>query len=313
MKLLAFGEILWDIVGEAKHLGGAPFNLAAHAVRCGCEATVLSRLGQDRLGQEALAAVIQCAVHDGLIQHDMDHPTGTVDVTVSEEGQPSYQIHESVAYDHIDLSQSVLDSILAQSFDVFCFGTLAQRASVSQKSLARVLKGLRGTSTQIFCDVNLRQHYYQQDLLEVSLAVSHIVKLNEDEAAVLGGLLYKNSKLDRSVLCEQLSRDLDIDIVLVTLGAQGAGVYAEGQYHTVPGCVVQVADTIGAGDAFSAVFLYSLFHGHDPVQAATLANQVGAYVASKPGALPPYSDQIKACLAKKINNLDQMEYGCYGS
>ncbi len=303
MKLLAFGEILWDIVGETKHLGGAPFNLAAHAARCGCEATILSRLGQDMLGEEALAAVIHSAVHDVLIQRDTDHPTGTVEVTVSEDGQPSYQIHESVAYDYIELSQSVLDSILAQSFDVFCFGTLAQRAPVSQKSLARVLKGIRGTSAQVFCDVNLRQHYYQQDLLEVSLAVSDIVKLNEDEAAVLGGLLYKDSDLARPVLCKQLSRDLDIDIVLVTLGAEGVGVYSDGQYHTVAGCPVQVADTIGAGDAFSAVFLYSLFYGHDPVQAASLANQVGAYVASKRGALPPYNEAIKTCLAEKINNL----------
>jgi len=287
-------------VGDAKYLGGAPFNLAAHAARCGAQTTILSRLGQDALGTEALAAVAKYGVEDRLVQRDTDHATGTVDVTVSEDGQPTYLIHESVAYDYIDLSQPVLDSILAQSFDVFCFGTLAQRAPVSQKSLARLLKAFRGTSTRIFCDINLRQHYYQQDLLEVSLAVSHIVKLNEDEAAVLAGLLYHDTTLARPEFCERLSEDLDIDIVLVTLGADGVGLFHDGHYHTVDGCPVQVADAIGAGDAFSAVFLYSLFCGHDPVQAASLANQVGAYVASQPGALPPYNEKIKASLRERL-------------
>jgi len=300
VKLLAFGEILWDIVGDTKYLGGAPFNLAAHAAQCGAEATILSRLGDDALGAEALAAVTRHAVHDHLVQRDTEHPTGTVDVTVSEEGQPTYIIHESVAYDYIDLPASVRDDILAQSFDVFCFGTLAQRSPVSQRTLARVLKGLRGTSTRIFCDINLRQHFYQQDLLEVSLAVSDIVKLNEEEAVVLAGLLYNDTTMMRPVLCERLSEDLDIDIVLVTLGADGVGVYHEGLYQAVAGCPVQVADAIGAGDAFSAVFLSSLFDGQDPVQAASLANQVGAYVASQPGALPLYSEQIKASLKEGL-------------
>ncbi len=302
MKLLAFGEILWDVVADAKYLGGAPFNLAAHAARCGAEAAILSRLGQDALGAEALTAVTEYGVDDHLVQRDADHATGTVDVTVSQDGQPTYLIQESVAYDYIDLPTSVLDDILAQSFDVFCFGTLAQRASVSRKSLARVLKGLRGTSTRIFCDINLRQYFYQQDLLEVSLAVSDIVKLNAEEAVVLAGLLYNDTTLARSVFCERLSEDLDIDIVLVTLGGDGARVYHEGLYHAVAGCPVQVADAIGAGDAFSAVFLYSLFHGQDPVQAASLANQVGAYVASKPGALPPYNDHIKKSLHERIGD-----------
>lgn len=302
MKLLAFGEILWDIVGDEKYLGGAPFNLAAHAARCGAEAAILSRLGDDALGAEALDAVTQYGVDDQLVQRDAEHATGTVDVTVSEAGQPTYVIHESVAYDHIDLPQSVLDGILDRSFDVFCFGTLAQRSPVSQKSLARVLKGFRGTSTRIFCDINLRQHYYQQDLLEVCLAVSDMVKLNDEEAQVLAGLLYNDAAMARPVLCERLARDMDIDIVLVTLGADGAGVHHEGCYHTVDGCPVQVADAIGAGDAFSAVFLHSLFHGRDPVQAASLANQVGAYVASKPGALPPYNDHIKKSLHERIGD-----------
>jgi fructokinase len=302
VKLLAFGEILWDIVADAKYLGGAPFNLAAHAARCGAQAAILSRLGCDALGAEALAAVTQYGVDDHLVQQDADHATGTVEVTVSDQGQPSYLIHESVAYDYIDLSASVLDDILAQSFDVFCFGTLAQRAPASQKSLARLLKGLRGTSTRVFCDINLRQHFYQQDLLEVALAVSDIVKLNEDEAAVLADLLYKDAALPRPVLCEQLSRDFDLDILLVTLGAEGVGVYAEGQYHALAGCPVQVADTIGAGDAFSAVFLTRLFQGDDPVQAASMANQIGAYVASKPGALPPYNDHIKKSLHERIGD-----------
>ena len=134
----------------------------------------------------------------------------------------------------------------------------------------------------------------------MSLAVSDIVKLNEEEAVVLAGLLYNDTTMARPVFCERLSEDLDIDIVLVTLGADGVSVYHEGLYHAVAGCPVQVADAIGAGDAFSAVFLSSLFDGHAPVQAASLANQVGAYVASQPGALPPYNEEIKASLKERL-------------
>lgn len=309
MKLLAFGEILWDIVGEAKYLGGAPLNLAAHAAQCGAQTTILSRLGRDALGAEALAAVMQCAVNTRLVQQDEAHPTGTVDVTVSEEGEPSYVIHESVAYDHIELPETVLNEIVAQSFDVFCFGTLAQRSPVSQKSLARLLKMLRRTATRIFYDVNLRQHYYQRDIIEVSLAVSDMVKLNEEEAVVLSQMLYGDRDMARPQFCERLTSDFEIEIVLVTLGAQGVAVYHNGQTTDLAGCPVQVADAIGAGDAFSAVFLTGVLQGQDPVQAAGLANQVGAYVASKPGALPPYSDEIKKRLREGAEERFRKELG----
>lgn len=290
MKLLAFGEILWDIVGEEKYLGGAPFNLAVHAGRCGLQAGIVSSLGSDPLGTEAWAAANSLGVDCRFVRVVPDTPTGRVDVTVSSEGQPHYVIHEHVAFDVIGLEASTQTAILAEAYDVFCFGTLVQRFETSRASLRRLLEAFGGTSTRIFCDVNLRQHYYDRDILEKSLQATHILKLNDEEAVTVSQMFLAEATGSLGELCSELARQFDLSVVLITLGAAGAGVYHEDNYTIVPGHSVEVADTIGAGDAFSAAFLNDYLRNGDPVTAVHVANAIGAYVASKPGALPPYED-----------------------
>lgn len=292
MRLLCFGEILWDVVGDTKHLGGAPFNLAVHASRCGLEAGIISSLGNDALGHEAHDIVANHPVDTRFLQQD-PHPTGRVDVAVSSAGQPSYTIHEDVAFDHIDLSTADLDVVVEQAVDFFCYGTLAQRGAVSRSSLQRLLPRLQGGQAKLFCDVNLRQSYYNRSILESSIQACDILKLNDEEVPVVAAEFCRSTPASLRDFCHTLARQMHIAVVLVTLGEAGAGIYTAGDYQTIPGTAVEVVDTIGAGDAFSAAYLSATLKGCDPMAAVALANQVGAYVASHAGALPDYDEELK--------------------
>ncbi|MCJ7626241.1 MAG: carbohydrate kinase [Anaerolineaceae bacterium] len=309
MKLLSFGEILWDIIGKQQHLGGAPFNLAVHAARCGMDAGIVSALGTDALGTQALQATTEHHVDPRFIQVLQDYPTGRVDVTVSAQGQPDYVIHEHVAFDHIAMDEPTIEAIVAQAYDVFCFGTLVQRCEASRSSLVHLLERLRSTPCRIFCDVNLRQHYYHPSVLEFCLDACHILKLNEDEVAVLGQMFFHKTFSALEEVCSALAHAKDIDIILVTLGPRGAGLFAQGTFYRVPGLSVQVADTVGAGDAFSAKFLSHYLNSGDLMGAIERANALGAYVASRPGALPQYDHDTEAFAKRASHTITSLDQG----
>lgn len=298
MKLLSFGEVLWDIVDSQEYLGGAPFNLAAHAGRCGGDCAMISSLGKDSRGQTALAAAKKMQIDCRYVRIDENHPTGTVDAVISATGQPDYIIHEPVAYDFIDLDDDTIREIAQSRFDVFCFGTLAQRSKVSRDSLMRLLAGLRGSGTRIFCDVNLRQNYYNKDILETSLEACDILKLNDEEVGILSQLLFDVPGMDIQDFCRKLARQMDIKDIVVTMGEKGAMVFDGGGCQAIDGHKVEVADTIGAGDAFSAVFLCKKLNGCTSRQATAAANRVGAFVASKSGAIPEYDAKIMQFLSE---------------
>lgn len=293
MRLLSFGEILWDIVGSQEYLGGAPFNLAAHAARCGGDCAMISCLGEDSRGQRALAAARKMQIDCRYVQINGNYPTGTVEAIISDSGQADYDIHEPVAYDFIDLDADTINEIVESRFDVFCFGTLAQRNEVSRNSLMRLLAGLSASSTRIFCDVNLRQNYYNRDVLEASLGACDILKLNDEEVTVLSQLFYGNRQMSIEDFCKSLRGQMDIKDIIVTMGERGAMVSDGDKCHLIEGHKVVVVDTIGAGDAFSAVFLCKRLNGCNCQQAATAANRVGAFVASQSGAIPEYDSKIK--------------------
>lgn len=298
MKLLSFGEVLWDIVDSQEYLGGAPFNLAAHAGRCGGDCAMISCLGKDSRGQTALAAAEKMQIDCRYVRIDENHPTGTVDAVISATGQPDYIIHEPVAYDFIDLDDDTIREIVQNRFDVFCFGTLAQRSEVSRDSLMRLLAGLSGSGTRIFYDVNLRQNYYNKDILEASLRACDILKLNDDEVGVLSQLLFDAPRMDAEDFCRKLAGEMNIKDIVVTMGEKGAMVFDSDRCQVIEGHKVEVADTIGAGDAFSAVFLCKKMNGCTSWQATVAANRVGAFVASKSGAIPEYDDKIMQFLSE---------------
>lgn len=279
-----FGEVLWDIINGEEHLGGAPFNLAAHAVQCGLRAAMVSRLGDDRLGHAARHHMQRYGVDDRWTTLDTHHPTGTVAVTLKD-GQPSYVIQNDSAWDYIALDEEQLRELLCANPRAFCFGTLAQRSITARRCLAQLVTAL--ADSLIFYDANLRQEFWTPARVAVDLTRADIVKVNGDEAQLLGKLLYDGACTPSQFGAALLAHNPRIKVVLVTLGGDGC-VVCERQREVVacPVQAAQVVDTVGAGDAFSAAFLAAWLQGADAVTAAKAGNARGAWVAARRGAIP---------------------------
>ncbi|MFA5859148.1 MAG: carbohydrate kinase [Elusimicrobiota bacterium] len=289
MKSLGFGEVLWDVIKGRAYLGGAPFNLSAHLSKLGSESYIISRVGNDKRGKSVLSAVKRLKVNSSLIQVDTSHPTGTVDVYLSSSGQPEYTINTNVAYDFIELKPELVRKIESVAFDVFCFGTLAQRAEVSQGTLYKLLRIVN--SKHVFYDVNLRKKCYSKQTVIDSLHYANIMKLNDVETKVLSALLYKKSFSNKEFALK-IMNDYAVKVVCITKGEDGCAVGYKNVYCEIPGIKTRVKDAVGAGDAFSAGFLSKYCRGYDPFESAVFANKIGAYVASKTGAIPRYGEKI---------------------
>jgi len=293
MKVAAFGEILWDIIEGKAHLGGAPLNFAAHSAQCGAESYMISRLGADDFGKKAFEKLDEFNVNKSTVQFDQQHSTGTVDVFL-ENGQPSYTIHTHVAYDYI-LFRELPDAFNNLDFDIFYFGTLAQREDVSRRTLHEILEAK--SFKNVFYDVNLRKDCYSKEIVLDSLKRSNVLKLNDEEVEVISGYLFSKpySIEDFSKACYD---KYGHNVIIVTAGAEGCYVYHNNEMSQVPGKKVEVADAVGAGDSFSASFMYKYYQTQDPVKAAYIGNQIGGFVASQHGAIPPYSREIKGLLSQ---------------
>lgn len=291
MKVLSFGEILWDIIAGRKHLGGAPFNFAAHMAQCGAKTSIISRLGKDDLGKEAAAEALSHDVNTSFIQWDEKHPTGTVDV-ILDNGQPDYTIHAPVAYDFIDYKE-LAPKLDDQEFDVFYFGSLAQRNLISRNALKNILS--KHTFDYIFYDVNLRKDGYTTEIVQDSLNLCNVLKLNHTEVPVISQLIYKDD-LPIEEFCSRMTSDYELELIIITAAEKGCYIFEADKLHLVPGKAVEVADAVGAGDSFSAAFMYSYFQSGKALASAGIANQVGGFVASQHGAIPAYSEEIKNLL-----------------
>lgn len=292
MKVLAFGEVLWDIIDDDAHLGGAPLNFAAHIVQCGGQAAILSRLGADKFGDNARHRIEKLGVDCSLLQTDHEKATGTVPVILIK-GQPDYYITPDVAYDYIDYAEAknALDS---EQFEVFYFGTLAQRGQ-SRKTLKKILSHF---DFQLkFYDINLRKDCYNEEIIRYSLEQANIVKLNEDEMVEMAQMLF-NKELSPSDFFRELRLSFpNLEHVILTAGGDGCYVYQNHTLHHLRSEPVHVVDAIGAGDSFSAAFIYSFFKSGDILKSAKIGNRVGGFVASSSGAIPKYSEEIKSILA----------------
>ncbi len=292
-SILAFGELLWDLLPDLVVLGGAPFNFAYRVHSLGNEVAFASRVGDDELGVKALAQMRERGMHDRLVQRDPRRPTGTVNVSLDEHGSPHYEIVRDVAYDCIEPSDALLDT--AGTCDCVCFGTLIQRSPVSRTTIRAVLA--RATSALRVYDVNLRTACFAADTVADSLEFADIVKLNDDEVREVQRLL---GLPDGSVsaFCELAIARWRLQQVVVTLG--GRGVYtatAQGESGTIAGHAVDVADTVGAGDAFTAGFVHSLLAGAPPLEACAFGNALGALVAATHGGTTPVAlDAVRRLL-----------------
>lgn len=289
MRIISFGEVLWDIIDGIPHLGGAPFNLAAHLSKMGASSCLISSVGDDDLGRRALISARDHGIDTAVIRIHPSLPTGTVNVRLSGEGVPDFTIHGPAAWDEIELNDKEISKIAEHGCDALCLGTLAQRSLKNREELARLFEAL--TPPIVFYDVNIRQNYYDREWIEQSLMRSDVVKLNDDEARLLSSMFFDADPDERRFavrLCESFS----IQCLCITRGERGAAVYGNGRFTEIPGGPVHVADTVGAGDAFSAGFLYSRLRGHDIEESASFAVRIGSFVASKAGAVPEYSREI---------------------
>jgi fructokinase len=280
--IVGLGELLWDLLPSGKQLGGAPANFAYIASLLGNEGTPASGIGSDALGDEALQRLTELGLSTAYVQRISAHPTGTVNVEIDSTGQPSFDIAESVAWDFLEWTQAWQQ--LAERADVVCFGSLAQRVPQSRATIRSFLLATRPDAIRIF-DVNLRQNFYTAQILAESMQLATIVKLNHEELPKILHLFQLDHRGEEDS-ARQLLSSYNLKLVCITRGANGSLLVGPEESNEHPGIKIKVADTVGAGDAFTAALVHGYLQGASLAQINETANRVGAWVASQPGATP---------------------------
>ena len=281
--IIGLGELLWDLFPEGKQLGGAPANFAYMTSLLGDIGIVASRVGSDDLGGTARQRLESLRLATSYVQSDSIHPTGTVKVEVDPSGQPTFQIAQPVAWDFFEWSPEWRS--LAESADAVCFGSLAQRSPESRQTIRSFLTAVRPGTTRVF-DVNLRQSFYSAQVLEESARLADIIKVNHDELPVVAKLLGLPFIYDEMRAAQWLRAQYRSKLVCITRGAKGSLVVGEEESSEHPGYRVHVADTVGAGDAFTAALVYHYLRRASVSTLNEAANRMGAWVASETGATP---------------------------
>ena len=295
--VLGIGELLWDMLPAGPQLGGAPANYTVMAGRLGNHATVLSRIGRDALGDEALRILRSFPVDCGGLQTDLEHPTGRVTVEL-EDGQPSYTIHQPVAWDFFELTVGWRDA--AARADAVCFGSLAQRGEQSRRTIHELVRATRRDCLRIF-DVNLRAPFYSAEIVRESIALATVVKMNDAEVPLVMGLLGLPAPGSLRDGADRLLAEFGgLKLVAITRGGEGSLLVGRGEWDEHPGVPVRVADTIGAGDAFTAALTHYLLRGAPLKILNEAGNRWGSFVASQSGAMPPIDAETLRRIAAEI-------------
>jgi len=280
--VVGLGELLWDLLPSGKQLGGAPANFAYITNLLGDAGIPASRVGADTLGDEALQHLLQMGLNATFVQQDQIHPTGTVNVEVDPGGQPRFDISERVAWDFLEWTPAWQQ--LARGADAVCFGSLAQRSARSRSTIRSFLQATRPQAVRIF-DVNLRQAFYTAPILAESMKLATSVKLNHEELPRIMQLLEHESSGEKDS-ARRLLASHDLKLVCVTRGSSGSLLISPDECSEHPGFKVKVADTVGAGDAFTAALIHGYLRGASLAEINDSANRVGAWVASQSGATP---------------------------
>ena len=280
------GELLWDFLPSCTQLGGAPCNFVFHAMQVGCDGYAVSAIGKDELGIELKHNIYELGLSNQYVQEN-EFPTSTVTVKLDENGHPDFTIHENVAWDHIRWNNDMQK--LAKELDAVCFGSLAQRNPESEHSIKSFLTSTKPGCLKVF-DINLRQKYYSKDIIINSLKLSDILKLNEDELPVVSG--YFGFKGSPEKQLDQILSFFKLKYVVYTLGSKGSIIksVAESSFAEVP--KIKVADTVGAGDAFTAIFIAGILKGIPLKETHQKATEIAAYVCTQKGATPKLTRNI---------------------
>lgn len=284
--LVGLGEVLWDILpqasgrGPCKSLGGAPANFAFHASQPGFHSIVVSAIGNDTLGKETL---------DTLNEKKLDHrlamvpfPTGTVEVSLDPQGVPTYKINECVAWDNLPFTHSL--RALAGKCRAVCFGSLAQRSETTRTSIRQFLEATPKECLKVF-DINVRQNFYTKQVIQDSLEMCNLLKINDEELATVRSL-FARPETEVGEFCNMLLREFHLDMLILTCGTDGSHVFSPREHSFLPTPKVHVVDTVGAGDAFTAAFVCAFLKGSSIIEAHREAVEVSAFVCTQAGAMP---------------------------
>ena len=279
---IGLGEVLWDLLPSGKVLGGAPANFAYMTNVLGDQGIVASRVGDDDLGHEARQIMQELGLNTTYLQQDSQHETGCATVMIDAAGQPNFIIKELVAWDFLQWTAEWQE--LSARADVVCFGSLAQRSPTSAATIERFLQNTPKKTLRI-CDANLRQSFYNRDVLQRSLRHAHILKLNEHELPRVSLLLGFESG-DEESLARRLLKEYGLRLVCITRGASGSLLVSHDQTVEHKGFCVKVADAVGAGDAFTACLAHHYIRGSSLEEINESANRLASWVATQTGATP---------------------------
>lgn len=280
--VVGMGEALWDVLPEGKKIGGAPANFAYHVSQFGFPSCVVSAIGDDALGKE----IIENFTSKGLDQliAEVPYPTGTVQVEIDQTGIPLYDIKENVAWDNIPYTEH-LDA-LAKRTKAVCFGSLAQRNVVSRETITHFLDTMpKDDDSLIVFDVNLRQGFYNKEILCKSMQNCNILKINDEELITVSRM-FGYPGIDLQDKCWILLGKYNLKMLILTCGINGSYVFTPGNVSFQPTPKVEVTDTVGAGDSFTAAFIASILKGKSVTEAHSIAVKTSAYVCTQKGAMP---------------------------
>ena len=286
--VVGMGEALWDVLPEGKKIGGAPANFAYHVSQFGLNSRVVSAVGYDKLGMEILDNFREKKLN--AMVEIVPYPTGTVQVELDAEGVPCYDIKEGVAWDNIPYTPALED--LAKHTKAVCFGSLAQRSVVSRDTINRFIDAMPAEDTLKIFDINLRQGFYTKEILCNSFSKCNILKINDEELVTVSRM-FGYPGIDLQDKCWILLAKYNLKMLILTCGVNGSYVFTPGNVSFVETPRVEVADTVGAGDSFTAAFVSSILSGLSIGEAHKLAVETSAYVCTQNGAMPVLPQSLK--------------------
>ena len=287
-QVVGIGELLWDLFPTGPRLGGAPFNFSFHCNQLGARGVPVSAVGHDDLGLELRDVLVSLEIPSEYVVGLSDYPTGTVDVVLDGNGKPTYEIKKDVAWDFIPQSEKLLQ--LASTTDAVCFGSLAQRNNVSRNTLRAFIKNMPEESLRIF-DVNLRQSFFNEEIVRESLDMCNVLKLSDEELPVVAEMFGLFGSVDDRL--KQLIERFELKLVAYTRGAEGSLLMAEDDGDDHPGCPTTAVNSVGAGDSFTATLCAGLLKNKALAEINAHANRVATFVCSQDSATPVLPEELR--------------------
>ncbi len=286
-SVIGLGEVLWDLLPAGPQLGGAPANFAYQAKTLGAHAQVLSRIGNDPLGQDIQARFKRLQLPTDSLQIDNHWPTGTVEVSLTSQGIPDYRFPDNVAWDRVEATAAALNTV--KQADAICFGTLAQRSPQSRGAIQQLIAATPEGALRVF-DINLRQNFYSQSIIEASLGLANVLKLNDEELAVLTTMLSLPEGIRDALL--SLAETYQLNTVVLTCGAKGSLMLQQGQWSEQQPSEVAMVDTVGAGDAFTAGLTMGLLSGLSLTDIHRQAEAQAGLACEQSGGIPDIKEPL---------------------